>query len=240
MAYELSKRDPQAKYFSLDIKREVHKYNPVVLMFDNSPYACSGTALEYLLFTYPPFLKSFRDKSLREKYPYKIDYVKPVVVQDLPLVEVKTCIGGSESYSIIKLMRDAWVVNETFSMVKKNDANESWVKRICIYDKNSKNNLPLLKSYTELRGHYVSNGDKKTECMTQKNEYEVTSNVPGPVPLKEFDVKQFLPPEAGDVDIGIATATLSTRRIACLVIGVVLLITGIGLQIWRARRSRNK
>ncbi|GHT09498.1 hypothetical protein FACS1894170_00060 [Planctomycetales bacterium] len=235
MAYELSQANEQSQYFALNVKRsftELLKTRGIpVWQFDTAPFAAGVWLLEDLFFRQPPYVDN--------NIAYYIS-VASVNKDGEGLVELKSPVTHSpndKSIWTVRLFRDTWVVKDVFFQGTRPHAPKFWMRYQCTY-KGTKDGIPLLSKYIIDSGRYDAN-DETSERLVQRKEYDVRV-IPGPVPLKEFDVKQFLPPEAGDVDMDIATATLSTRRIACLVIGVVLLITGIGLQIWRARRSRNK
>jgi hypothetical protein len=132
-------------------------------------------------------------------------------------------------------LRDTWVVKE-LDYLTTIRSERYWKKKVATYRK-THGEMPLLASYRVDNGRFDPDGTKQ---ITQRVLYEVTHLIPGPVPLAEFDVKQFLPPEADYVGIEVTRATMSAWRIICIVLGIILLAIGIGLQIKFRKQNKDK
>jgi hypothetical protein len=208
---ELEKKDNKNPYYSIVTRRKNNNEGQRPMMqFDTAPFAETGIPLEKMFFQKPPF---------RQKEKYVIDYVKPVLDSGNQCIEIKSSLADSDAYWIFKLSRDHfWGVKETHE-----HAANFWHKTYCTYD-GHKDGIPLLKSYRIDYGRYDLDA-AKTEQLTSQIQYEITNIIPGPVDLSEFDVAQFLPPQA---KIGeITPARFSWFRIVCISLGILLMILGI-------------
>ena len=147
MGYQLSKSDPAKQYFSLNVKRNFGKQNTegiitVVMYFDTAPFSSDDIPLEHLVFQCPPAIKG---------KPYIVEYVRQRKVDGENIVEIKCSRTDlMNSFRKIRLIRDSWMVKETYSMsgvtIPGKGREVRWNRETCTYD-NIVDGTPLLKTY---------------------------------------------------------------------------------------------
>jgi hypothetical protein len=238
--YEMSKTNQDVEHYALNKRRKPDSYDYTILYFDNAPYSWgNGIDLEHVLLSPSVSLEKNRE------HPYYIDYARPVNRQGRELIEIRgyTDIGDDKGYSnqfnIYRFFKDTFVVESVYSYGKSKEGKELWNCMTCAYS-GEKDGVPLLKNVEKTNGVFEDNNPQKKKITTQRTVWEITDIVPGPVPLAEFDVKQFLPPEADYVGIEVTRATMSMWRIVCIVLGIILLAIGIGLQIKFRKQNKDK
>ena len=236
MGYALSKDgSPSRQYFSLNAKRDLNnpKANDIelpLMYFDSAPFCVNRTPLEEVVFQRPPSIKGV---------PYVVNYVRQKEIDGEQIVEIKTSpVNLPDVFGEIWIDRHSWGVKQTHVRSKVISPGDSfgeirWNRETCTYD-GMVDGVPLLKTYQRSFGTY--DPETQEETMSWKYSFKVTKIVPGPPDLSEFDVAQFLPP---GVKIGkdIGFSRFTAFRIACIVIGVIIIIWGIYLRIRNARKG---
>jgi len=244
--YSLSKDDPINRFYSLTTHRDRRLFEQTIgfeaLSFDTAPFSEGPILMEDIFFRKAPyfrgddyFVESARYTDDREEQFVELTVrmrVKNDSFDDASFADDRFCVW------IVRLSRESWVVKDTFYQDWSVSGKKFWQRHRCEYDGEFEG-MPLLSSYYEDSGIYDAE-DVQMERTVQQVRWDVTKLVPGPVDLSEFDVAQFLPPEAdfGTVAPAVTpTGGLSAVRIAAIVIGVVLVILGIYLKIREARRK---
>lgn len=231
ICYELSKNNVDNKYYSLNKKRKSESYDYRVLYFDNAPYAIYGCNLEHILLSSELLGKN-------RKTPFYIDYAKSVNKQGQDMVEIKSFVDNGEKegefnpFNIYTLFKDTFVVDNIYSYYESQKKHH-WYRMNCTYS-GKKDGIPLLKSAEMARGVFEDNDPVKKELTIERTVWAITKIIHGPVPLSEFDVTQFLPPKTKEIDL--EPARISIGRLACIVIGILLMLSAISYRIYRNRR----
>jgi hypothetical protein len=223
--YMLQKNNKDKPYFALVAVRDTNKVFYQVDLFERAAYSNGngGVMLENLIFKKPAYNVS----------EYYIESVTPITEHNDSLIEIVIrAVGKDSSRKLswrIKLLRDqSWAVKEVFHQSLTRSGEPWWTKSVCSYDSNTNTQCPMLRSFILERGQY----HQEKMYPKEREEYSITKFVPGAVPLSEFDVAQFLPPET---KIGVTTSSFSYFRLFCLIAGLLLLALGIYLKIRNAR-----
>ncbi|MDR1477917.1 MAG: hypothetical protein LBJ00_03140 [Planctomycetaceae bacterium] len=113
-----------------------------------------------------------------------------------------------------------WVLSECYVELPQDDTIRNIKNE---YEQLERGKIPLLKSS-------ISESTLFTDKNKQYHRIEshVVKIIPGPAPLSEFEVSQFLPPQT---TVGVQTAIFSWYRIFCIGIGLLFLIISISLKI---------
>ncbi|GHT21706.1 hypothetical protein FACS189419_03030 [Planctomycetales bacterium] len=195
--YEFS-RHKENQYYVLNKKRKAGVEGYQALYFDKAPYSnYGGTDLEHIIL-------SSESLARNRKYPFYIEYVKTVNKQGRELVEIRSLAdkdgkdGQSNPFSIYTFFKDTFVVDSLYSCHKEN-GKQHWRRMTCTYS-GEKNGIPLLESVEKTSGVFGNDAPEKKEIPTERTVWKITNIIPGPVPLAEFEVAQFLPPEAKDAN----------------------------------------
>jgi hypothetical protein len=226
-SYLIQKNDKIARYFSLLAVRDSNNVLIKSNIFEEAAYAFMGTPLEHYIF------KRFANPNLSQ---YFIDSITQTNENGNSLVEITICLHGKEnslkSVLKIKLFRRSWVVKEIFYHGNSQSGEAWWLKKICEYNNDINDPYPKLKYVQVERGKF----EQERQDTMQKEVYFITNFIPGPVPLSEFDVKQFLPPGS---KVEIKKSTFPYFRIICILSGLFFLSIGIFLKT-RLSQNRNK
>ncbi|MDR2170999.1 MAG: hypothetical protein LBP59_12725 [Planctomycetaceae bacterium] len=215
--YLIQKNKNDARYFSLVAARELNNVLIKANIFENAVYASMGTPLEHYIF------KRFPNPNLSQYYIASVTQTKE---NNHPIVEITIYLHRKESSQKsvlkIKLFRQSWMVKEIF--FRDLTPNAWWMKESCEYNYNDANDqYPKLKYVQVERGIF----EQEKQRTKQKEEYFITNIIPGAVALSEFDVNQFLPPEA---KIGIKKTAFPYFRLICVLLGLLSLAIGIFLK----------
>lgn len=222
--YAFSKKNSKNSSYSLTAKREHDKFMRTkgvkVLEFDSAPFSAGPMELENLFFRPPFFAKD-------NYFVTAARYIEDD--QKVQMVELVACIDDPPQSNIwvVRLMRENWVVKDVFCQGWTVE-DKYWQRFQCEYD-GTFEDMPLLSNYQQNYGVYDT--DKaQLERLVQQIRYDVTKIIPGPVDVSEFDVAQFLPPrtKVGDVT---PASNISFVRIACIVVGIILMIFGLYMKI---------
>ncbi|GHT09504.1 hypothetical protein FACS1894170_00080 [Planctomycetales bacterium] len=234
--YEFS-RHKANQYYALNKKRKAGVEGYRALYFDKAPYSnYGGTDLEHIILPSESLARN-------RKYPFYIEYVKTVNKQGRELVEIRSLIdrevkdGQSNTFSIYTFFKNTFVVDSIYSCHEEN-GKQHWRRMTCTYS-GEKDGIPLLESVEKTNGVFGNDDPEKKEIPTERTVWKVTNIVPGPVLLAEFDVAQFLPPEAKDAFAD--GYPISPYRIFCLIAGPILIAIAILIRIRiRIRNARRK
>ena len=227
--YGFTKHSPERQYPALNFRRKYDAYMKddgiSLLYFDTAPFAETGTTLDELLLRLPPFPPQSRDN-------YVIDSVRQIEEDGQMYVEFRSHIIGTNAKWIITLSQQTWAVIKTYYENEIPTVGKCWKTTHCYYE-GKDGDIPLLKSYQVDFGYFDENEKMR---LAQRDVYDVTSLVPGPPDLSEFDVAQFLPPNVKIREL--SWGPLSPARIAGMVIGTLLFMIGIYLKIRSMRKEQ--
>lgn len=110
-------------------------------------------------------------------------------------------------------------------------AGETCVTRqTCAYESGG-GLVPLLTSC--MFESSIKGGAKLAERVTHRDEFEITRIQPGPAPLSEFDVRQFL----GVAKIG-NIEKISYFRLVCIIVSVLVIVVAGGIRLRRGLAER--
>ncbi|MDR1385054.1 MAG: hypothetical protein LBJ67_14570 [Planctomycetaceae bacterium] len=212
--YLLRKKKNQ-KYYSIERKKKENIPEELPAEFSVFPlmaFSETGLKLEYLLFQKPIYAS--------------ICTIEDIVIHpseddgDLAIITMMATSksGGDVHYKFVFLRDYFWVLKEVVVTMEEEIRTTSNQ-----YQKLVKGQIPLLKS-SVIETQSID-GKKKYNI----HEYEITKIIPGSVDLSEFDVAQFLPPQA---KIGeITPAYFSWFIITCILLGVLLMILGTYMKL---------
>jgi hypothetical protein len=97
----------------------------------------------------------------------------------------------------------------------------------CVYQEKSDNGVPFLEKVV-----FKMEKDRNGKfSVTEFREYEINKITPGAAPLSEFEVNQFIS------KIGQQKST-NFFRMTCMLIGLLLMIIGIGLKIYKKKGEK--
>ncbi|MDR2440758.1 MAG: hypothetical protein LBE12_15460 [Planctomycetaceae bacterium] len=214
-SYLLRKNKIHEKYFSIVAKRDKQSVDELTIESSVFPFVAfseGGLGLEFILFQKPFYASTCVIDDI------SVDDKEGIVII---LVSATSKKGGDVKYRFVFLRNYFWVLNNIVVTM-----GDTVVTTHNQYQQLIKNSVPLLKS--SLIETNSLDGKKYNFKI-----FEIKEIAPGAVPLQEFDIAQFLPP---DVKIGITTPSFSYFRLFCLITGLLLLVLGIYLKIKTSRK----
>jgi hypothetical protein len=217
--YALEKPKPESRYYSIHLEgRKPGENDPSIdTCFQTLPFNDGCMQLKYLLFQKPHHAEKSSIESITKRKDPNLGEVVTVEMVDT----AKT--GGAVRSRFVFLRDYFWVLTEV--VVSQRSSTYTVTNK---YKNLVKGEIPLIESSTKVR--VTPDGKNKYRTV----EFKIKKIQPGPAPLSEFDVAQFLPP---NTHIGIKTVVFTVTRIILIVAGLLMLIISIYLKIKFAKKQ---
>jgi hypothetical protein len=217
--YVLEKPKPESRYYSIHLEgHKTGENDPSIdTGFQTLPFNDDGMELKYLLFQKPHYAEKCSIESVTKRKDQNLGEIVTIEM-------VGSNQRGSVRSRFVFLRDHFWVLSEIVTIVENSNTRTVTNK----YKNLVKGEIPLIESSTKVS---VATESKDKYGIV---EFTIKKILPGPAPLSEFDVAQFLPP---DTHIGIKTVVFTVTRIILIVAGLLMLIISIYLKIKFAKKQ---